>query len=88
MNFLAAIKSAFFKAFTTENICGSFRGAGLVSFDPEAVVLQLDLRLRMPTPSTPDTILEPQTPIQTTVSILIDSRADPTASKFLANLYC
>jgi len=62
MNFLAAIKSAFFKAFTTENICGSFRGAGLVSFDPEAVVLQLDLRLRMPTPSTPDTILEPQTP--------------------------
>lgn len=62
MDFLAAFKSAFSKAFTKDNICGSFRGAGLVPLDPDAVILRLDVRLRTPTPPAPDSACESQTP--------------------------
>ncbi|TKA66112.1 hypothetical protein B0A49_10924 [Cryomyces minteri] len=44
--FLPAFKAAFNKAFTKENICASFRGAGLVPHDPEAVLSKLDVKLR------------------------------------------
>lgn len=45
--FLAAHKAAI----TPENIQGGFRGAGLVPFDPEKVISQLDIRPKTPTPS-------------------------------------
>ena len=35
---------------TESNIKGGFRGAGLVPFDPERVILALDLKLKTPTP--------------------------------------
>jgi len=49
--FLSAFKTAFNKAFTKENICASFRGAGLVPNEPEVVLSKLDLKLRTPTPA-------------------------------------
>ena len=40
-----------------------FRGAGLVPFDPEAVISKLDVRLRTPPPATPDAVAwEAKTP--------------------------
>jgi hypothetical protein len=40
-----------------------FRGAGLVPYDPEAVLSKLDVRLRTPTPPAPGTVAwEAQTP--------------------------
>jgi hypothetical protein len=48
--FLPAFKAAFEKAMTKENICAGFRGAGLVPYDPEAVISKLDVVLRTPTP--------------------------------------
>ena len=50
LEFLPAFSAAFSKVFSKENICSSFRGAGLVPFDPEAVLSKLDIRLRTPTP--------------------------------------
>lgn len=61
-DFLSAFKSAFFKAFTKENICGSFGGAGLVPFDPNIVILRLDLWLRTPTPPAGESVWELKTP--------------------------
>lgn len=50
LEFLPAFETAFNAALTTQNIAGGFRGAGLVPFDPEAVISKLDVRLRTPTP--------------------------------------
>ena len=50
LKFLPAFKAAFFKAITKDNILGSFRGTGLVPYNPEAVLSQLEIRLRTPTP--------------------------------------
>lgn len=50
-SFLTAFKTAYLKVFTKENIRASFRGAGLVPHDPEAVLSKLDLKLRTPTPA-------------------------------------
>jgi hypothetical protein len=47
--FLPAFKAAFEKTFTQENICAGFRGAGLVPYNPDAVLSKLDVRLRTPT---------------------------------------
>ena len=47
--FLLAFKAAFKKAITKENIYASFRGAGLVLYNLEAVVLKLNVVLRTPT---------------------------------------
>ena len=52
--FLPAFKAAFEKAITKENICASFRGAGLVPHDSEAVVSKLNVVLRTPTPPKPE----------------------------------
>lgn len=54
--FLTAFKAAFKKAFTQENVCAGFRGAGLVPYNPEAVLSKLDVRLRTPTPPAPGTV--------------------------------
>ena len=55
--FLPAFKAAFKKAITKENICASFRGAGLVPHNPEAVVSKLNVVLRTPTPLKPEDTL-------------------------------
>ena len=38
---------------TVQNAQAGFRGAGLVPFDPQAVISQLDIKLRTPTPTGP-----------------------------------
>jgi hypothetical protein len=54
-DFIPAFKAAFETAFTGQNIKSGFRGAGLVPWNPEAVIPKLDARLRTPTPpGTPD----------------------------------
>jgi DDE superfamily endonuclease len=50
LEFLPAFRAAFNKSITSDNICGSFRGAGLIPFNPDAVISKLDVRLRTPTP--------------------------------------
>jgi hypothetical protein len=50
-DFFPAFYAAFQAALTPENIQGGFRGAGIVPFDPEKVISQLDIRLKTPTPS-------------------------------------
>ena len=50
--FLPAFQVAVAASITKVNIEGSFRGAGLVPFDPERVLSTLDVRLRTPTPPT------------------------------------
>lgn len=51
--FLLAFKAAHFNTMTEENIQAGFRGAGLVPYDPQAVLLKLDVKLRTPTPTGP-----------------------------------
>jgi DDE superfamily endonuclease len=53
-DFLPAFKAAYDKAIVKDNIVGSFRGAGLVPHDENAVISKLDIRLRTPTPSLPE----------------------------------
>jgi hypothetical protein len=48
--FLPVFKAAYKHTFTEENACAGFRSAGLVAFNPDAVLLKLDVRLRTPTP--------------------------------------
>jgi hypothetical protein len=52
--FLPAFKAAYDKAIVESNIIRSFRGAGLVPHDESAVLSKLDIRLRTPTPSSPE----------------------------------
>jgi len=61
--FLLGFKAAYEKTFTPENVRAGFRGAGLVPYDPEAVLSKLDVQLRTPTPPAPGTVAwEAQTP--------------------------
>jgi hypothetical protein len=62
LELLPAFKAAFENAITKENICGGFRGAGLIPYAPEAVLSQLEVRLRTPTPLVEDTVWESKTP--------------------------
>jgi hypothetical protein len=48
--FLPVFKAAYEHTFTEENARTGFRGAGLVPFNPDAVLSKLDVRLRTPTP--------------------------------------
>lgn len=58
--FFLAFRQAFLETMTPENIKGGFRGAGLIPFNPDAVLSQLDTRLRTPTPpGTADGAFEP-----------------------------
>jgi hypothetical protein len=52
-DFFLAFHAAFWATFHPENVQGGFRGAGLVPFDPEKVISQLDIKLRTPTPTGP-----------------------------------
>jgi hypothetical protein len=52
--FLPAFQAAFKKAITPENVRAGFRGAGLASHNPEAVLSKLDMQLRTPTPPQQD----------------------------------
>ena len=53
VEFFLAFKAAYDQSITPANAQAGFRGAGLVPFDPQAVISKLDVRLRTPTPSTP-----------------------------------
>jgi hypothetical protein len=50
VEFLIAFKAAYKASMIESNIKGGFRGAGLVPFDPQAVISKLDVKLRTPTP--------------------------------------
>jgi hypothetical protein len=66
LEFLPCFKGAFDTAITKANIQGGFRGAGLVPFNPEAVILKLDVRLRTPPlPTVEDGPWQSQTPSNT-----------------------
>ena len=45
-DFLPAFKKAFDISMTSSNIQGGFWGAGLILFDPQVVLLKLDVRLK------------------------------------------
>ncbi|KFY28641.1 hypothetical protein V491_00368 [Pseudogymnoascus sp. VKM F-3775] len=72
--FFPAFKAAFDAVFTEQNIKGGFRGSGLVPWDPEAVILKLDMRVQTPTtPQIPAKPLRPwvsQTPQNATEALL------------------
>ena len=50
LELLPYFKRAFDAAITPSNIQGGFRGAGLVPFDPEQVIIGLNVQLRTPSP--------------------------------------
>jgi len=50
VEFLPAFKKAWDATFTKVNICGGFRGAGLVPFSLERVISELDVVIWTPTP--------------------------------------
>lgn len=54
-DFLPVFRVAFEKAIVADNTYGGFRGAGLVPLDADAVISKLDVHLRTPTPSLPET---------------------------------
>jgi len=58
--FFNAFHAAFKATFTESNTRGGFRGAGLAPFDPEYVILKLDVQLR--TPLSPKEAAEPSSP--------------------------
>jgi hypothetical protein len=49
-DFFPAFKDAFFEVFGQANVQSGFRGAGLVSCNPEIVIAKLDIKLCTPTP--------------------------------------
>ena len=66
LEFLPCFKAAFDAAITESNIQGGFRGAGLVPFDPEAVVGKLEVRLcTPPLPTVDHSTWHSQTPTNT-----------------------
>jgi hypothetical protein len=58
--FFLAFRAAFYRTFTKENVLGGFRGAGLIPYNPQAVLSKLDVKLRTPTP--PETPNGPPSP--------------------------
>jgi hypothetical protein len=63
LEFLPAFYAAYQQSITEKNICSSFRAAGLVPYNPEAVLSKLDVKLRTPSPpAAVDTLWESQTP--------------------------
>jgi hypothetical protein len=50
MEFPPAFKAAFNQSFTPANIYSAFRGAGLITLQPDAILSKLDLQLPTPTP--------------------------------------
>ena len=58
LEFLCAFRAAFFTSITKKNIQGGFLGAGLIPYDPQRVISQLNVLLRTPTP--PEILSETQ----------------------------
>lgn len=50
VEFFLAFHAAYKQSITSENAIAGFRGAGLVPFNPDAVLSKLDVKLRTPTP--------------------------------------
>jgi hypothetical protein len=50
LKFLLAFCAAYLQSIIEKNICSSFRAAGLVPYNPEAVLSKLDVKLRTPSP--------------------------------------
>lgn len=78
--FFIAFRIAHFATMTPENIKAGFQGAGLVPYNPEAVLSKLDIKLRTPTPTGPPLETNPwisQTPRGPTEAI--------SQSKFVQN---
>jgi len=48
-----AFHAAHNNSITESNALGGFQGAGLVPFNPQAVISKLDIKLRTPTPTRP-----------------------------------
>ena len=73
VEFFLAFTAAYKESMTTQNCQAGFRGAGLVPFDPQAVLSKLDVKLRTPTPPrTPPTDVDPwvsQTPLNPTEAL-------------------
>jgi hypothetical protein len=72
VEFFLAFKAAHHATMTESNNKGGFRGAGLVPFDPEAVISKLDVKLRTPTPGPPSSTTGPwvsQTPQNPTEAV-------------------
>jgi hypothetical protein len=59
VEFFLAFTAAYKESMTAQNCQAGFRGAGLVPFDPQAVLSKLDVKLRTPTPSRPSTANSP-----------------------------
>jgi hypothetical protein len=57
VEFFLAFTAAYKELIRAGNCQAGFRGAGLVSFDPLAVISKLDVKLRTPTPSRPSTTI-------------------------------
>jgi hypothetical protein len=53
IEFFLAFTTAYKESITAQNAQAGFRGAGLVPFNPQAVISKLDVRLRTPTPTRP-----------------------------------
>jgi DDE superfamily endonuclease/helix-turn-helix, Psq domain len=53
VEFFIAFKTAYLQSITIQNAKAGFRGAGLVPFNPQAVISKLDVKLRTPTPTRP-----------------------------------
>ena len=65
IEFFQAFKTAYTEAISISNRKAGFRGAGLIPFDPEAVLSKLDIRIRTPSnrsTSTDPGIWQSQTP--------------------------
>lgn len=54
VEFLPAFRAAFDALIILDNIRGGFRGAGLIPYDPEAMISKLNVKLRTPTPPAED----------------------------------
>ena len=66
LEFLPCFKAAFDASITESNIQGGFRGAGLVPFNPEAVISKLEVRLcTPPLPTVNESTWHSQTPSNT-----------------------
>jgi hypothetical protein len=55
VEFFLAFAAAYKESITAKNAQAGFYGAGLVPFDPQAVISKLNVKLRTPTPSRPFT---------------------------------
>jgi hypothetical protein len=56
VEFVIAFKAAYLQSITIDNAKAGFRGAGLVPFNPKAVISKLDVKLWTPTPTGPPSV--------------------------------